>query len=109
MWPPCVKRSRCSRRNGRSTGPKTSMSKLFDRRRSRPLVLVAMALALSIGAVACSPRAASPGDLGKPTDSSMVGKPAPDFSLPAAGGGEVSLGDYRGKKAVLLYFSMGPG
>lgn len=37
-----------------------------------------------------------------------VGATAPDFSLPAASGGEVSLSDYRGS-AVLLYFSMGPG
>ena len=37
-----------------------------------------------------------------------VGATAPDFSLPAASGGEVSLSDYRGS-SVLLYFSMGPG
>lgn len=37
-----------------------------------------------------------------------VGAKAPDFSLPAARGGEVSLSDYRGSP-VLLYFSMGPG
>lgn len=32
-----------------------------------------------------------------------VGSPAPDFSLPAAGGGTLSLADYRGK-ALVLYF-----
>ena len=37
-----------------------------------------------------------------------VGATAPDFSLPAASGGEVSLSDYRGS-SVLLYLSMGPG
>lgn len=37
-----------------------------------------------------------------------VGATAPDFSLSAASGGEVSLSDYRGS-SVLLYFSMGPG
>jgi hypothetical protein len=37
-----------------------------------------------------------------------IGATAPDFSLPAASGGEVSLSDYRGS-SVLLYFSMGPG
>jgi hypothetical protein len=29
--------------------------------------------------------------------------------LPSAGGQDISLGDYRGEKPVLLYFSMGPG
>jgi cytochrome oxidase Cu insertion factor (SCO1/SenC/PrrC family) len=33
---------------------------------------------------------------------------APDFTLKAAEGGSVSLGDFH-KKDVLLYFSMGPG
>lgn len=37
-----------------------------------------------------------------------VGAAAPDFALPAAGGGRVSLSEHRGE-AVLLYFSMGPG
>jgi peroxiredoxin (alkyl hydroperoxide reductase subunit C) len=47
-----------------------------------------------------------PGQL-KPVDSVLkvaVGKPAPDFSLPALGGGRVSLADYRGKSNVLLSF-----
>jgi hypothetical protein len=38
-----------------------------------------------------------------------VGDPAPEFALPDARQGKVSLSEYRGKKAVLLYFSMGPG
>ena len=29
---------------------------------------------------------------------------APDFTLPADGGGEVSLSDYRGKKVVLYFY-----
>ena len=37
------------------------------------------------------------------------GATAPSFTLPSARGGPVSLGDYRGERAVLLYFSMGPG
>ena len=44
-----------------------------------------------------------------PTSESLEeGERAPAFELesPTA---EVSLADYRGKKAVLLYFSMGPG
>lgn len=32
------------------------------------------------------------------------GTPAPDFTLPASNGDEVSLSDYHGKKNVVLYF-----
>jgi peroxiredoxin Q/BCP len=32
------------------------------------------------------------------------GTVAPDFTLPADGGGEVSLSDYRGKKVVLYFY-----
>ena len=32
------------------------------------------------------------------------GELAPDFSLPADGGGEVSLSNYRGKKVVLYFY-----
>jgi peroxiredoxin (alkyl hydroperoxide reductase subunit C) len=47
-----------------------------------------------------------PGQL-KPTDSILkvgVGDPAPGFTLPAVSGGEISLGQYRGKKNVVLSF-----
>jgi hypothetical protein len=33
-----------------------------------------------------------------------VGEPAPDFRLPSTFGNDISLGDYRGKKWVLLEF-----
>src|SRR5204862_6532694 len=33
-----------------------------------------------------------------------VGQPAPDFALPDPSGKTVRLGDYRGRKAVVLYF-----
>ncbi|MDZ7958125.1 MAG: peroxiredoxin [Aulosira sp. DedQUE10] len=33
-----------------------------------------------------------------------IGDTAPDFSLPAQNGGTVSLRDFRGKNAVVLYF-----
>jgi peroxiredoxin len=32
------------------------------------------------------------------------GQPAPDFSLPATGGGAVSLADFRGRADVVLVF-----
>lgn len=38
-----------------------------------------------------------------------VAAPAPAFSLPALGGGNVSLSQYAGKDHVLLYFNMGTG
>jgi hypothetical protein len=38
-----------------------------------------------------------------------VGSRAPDFELPDAQGGKVSLASFRGDRAALLYFSMGPG
>ena len=43
----------------------------------------------------------------KPTDSVLkvkVGEYAPDFSLPAVSGVQISLGQYRGKKNVVLSF-----
>ena len=47
-----------------------------------------------------------PGKL-KPRDSVLkvrVGQMAPDFTLPAVGGGKVTLSQYRGKKNVVLSF-----
>ncbi len=34
----------------------------------------------------------------------VIGKPAPDFSLPATTGENVSLKQFKGKKTVVLYF-----
>jgi len=48
----------------------------------------------------------NPGQL-KPTDSHLkvkVGDSAPDFTLPAVSGGQVSLSQYRGNKHVVLSF-----
>ena len=36
-----------------------------------------------------------------------IGTPAPAFALPAAGGREVALADYRGRRAVALVFLRG--
>jgi len=34
----------------------------------------------------------------------VIGKPAPDFSLPSTTGESISLRQYKGKKTVVLYF-----
>ena len=60
---------------------------------------------LAVGLTACEQAGPGGEDAGGPI---KVGEPAPNFSLPEAGGGDVSLADYRGSP-VLLYFSMGPG
>ena len=71
----------------------------------RPWIL-AVAPILVVLAVACSDRTGSQ----TPVEGDVrVGEAAPGFTLPRAGGGSVSLSDYRGERAVLLYFSMGPG
>ena len=47
-----------------------------------------------------------PGKL-KPRDSQLkvkAGEPAPDFTLPAVAGGQVTLSGYRGKKNVVISF-----
>jgi peroxiredoxin len=36
--------------------------------------------------------------------STEVGQPAPDFTLPATGGREIRLADYRGRQHVVLAF-----
>ncbi|MBU0516949.1 MAG: peroxiredoxin [Proteobacteria bacterium] len=68
------------------------------------------ALCLSSGAAARSAafkkNIYNPGVL-KPVDSVLkvkVGQKAPDFTLPAVGGGRVTLSSFRGKKNVVLSF-----
>jgi peroxiredoxin len=36
-----------------------------------------------------------------------VGEPAPDFALATPDGAEITLGDYRGRRRVVLWFSKG--
>lgn len=43
----------------------------------------------------------------KTIDSAVVGKAAPDFTLRSATGAKVSLGDFKGKSAVVLVFVYG--
>lgn len=40
----------------------------------------------------------------EPARAVEVGQPAPDFRLPSTLGGEVTLGEFRGKSFVLLEF-----
>ena len=41
---------------------------------------------------------------GAGTQTPQVGQPAPDFTLPSAEGGSVSLKDYKGKWVVLYFY-----
>ena len=41
---------------------------------------------------------------GSPTPQPQVGQPAPNFTLPSAEGGPVSLKDYKGKWVVLYFY-----
>ena len=34
----------------------------------------------------------------------VIGKPAPDFTLPSTTGENISLRQFKGKKTVILYF-----
>ena len=72
------------------------------RKKARLAVTTAAALAF-VGA-ACSQSQPAPPARGPVA----VGARAPQFTLPSAGGGDVSLAGFSGKP-VLLYFSMGPG
>jgi cytochrome oxidase Cu insertion factor (SCO1/SenC/PrrC family) len=73
--------------------------------RNRWLFGAALLVPLALVGVACG--------TGQPATTGegpvRVGAIAPGFTLASAQGGTVSLTDYRGHKAVLLYFSMGPG
>jgi cytochrome oxidase Cu insertion factor (SCO1/SenC/PrrC family) len=44
-----------------------------------------------------------------PASSVAIGEPAPDFTLPASDGGQVSLASYKGQQPVLLFFHMAAG
>jgi len=62
-------------------------------RRRLGVVLLAMALGMTVVTVGPEPARAV-----------EVGQPAPDFTLAATTGSDISLKDYRGKKWVLIEF-----
>jgi hypothetical protein len=67
--------------------------------------ILVLAVALGVLGVACQ----APRDGATPSISTLKeGDAAPDFTLTSPSS-EISLADYRGERAVLLYFSMGPG
>ncbi len=74
--------------------------------RIRGSFLAAVLAVLGLASAACG-GGESAGSPPPSEDSPRVGDPAPAFSLPSAQGGTVSLGEFRGRKAMLLYFSMG--
>ncbi|HQL89936.1 MAG TPA: peroxiredoxin [Syntrophales bacterium] len=80
--------------------------------RTAAFITLVVALTLGVPAMAQTHSEAykdniySPGDL-KPVDSVLkvkVGQQAPDFMLPSIAGKRVTLGEYRGKKNVVLSF-----
>jgi hypothetical protein len=74
----------------------------------KAVAVLAALFALTLLGVACgSGKGSSMGAGG--TKAVRAGSVAPEFALRSAKGGTVSLGEFRGRKAVLLYFSMGPG
>lgn len=73
------------------------------RRRFAAIVVPALVV-VTLFAVACGGKSAPP-----PSTGLQPGSIAPEFSLPSAQGATVSLAEFRGRKPVLLYFSMGPG
>jgi len=62
--------------------------------RTGMVVVLVSTLLLGLGSMASPAAAAGPG----------VGDRAPDFTLPATTGAPVSLGQFRGKRLVLLEF-----
>ena len=57
---------------------------------------------LTVGLLVCC--VLSSNTLAKDADQIFVGQKAPDFTLPAHLGGEITLSDYLGQKNVVLVF-----
>jgi hypothetical protein len=73
--------------------------------RPRPDWLFGGAAALVLVLAACGP---DPRQQGAP-EPVKVGSQAPAFTLKTPDEKPISLADYRDRRPVLLYFSMGPG
>jgi hypothetical protein len=69
-----------------------------------PGLIVTIALLLTLSGCRNAPAASEEG-----SGQLRVGDTAPDFTLPAATGGEVSLARVREHQDVLLYFNMAYG
>ena len=78
-------------------------------KQTRSVTVGAVSLLLLVLLAACETEGEQPQGSSAARAPLSEGDPAPDFQLPSAGDGTVRLSDYRGKKPVLLYFSMGPG
>jgi cytochrome oxidase Cu insertion factor (SCO1/SenC/PrrC family) len=73
-----------------------------------PGIMVTIALLLTLSGCRSAP--AEPEERANAGSGQLsVGDPAPDFTLPAATGGEVSLSRLREQQDVLLYFNMAYG
>ena len=76
-----------------------------------PMAAVVAAAAPAATAVvptaAAVPAAAVPAAAVPAAHALQVGDKAPDFSLPAAGGGNVRLSDFAGKKSVVIFTYIG--
>lgn len=73
----------------------------------RTYLLFVLGVLLALALPACG---GSEGEGSTPSEEVVrVGEPAPDFELSSVQHGQVSMAEFRGRKPVLLYFSMGPG
>lgn len=73
-----------------------------------PRQLVGLTIGIVLLAAACAQQQEDASTANQ-VRSVQEGSKAPQFVLPSAAGEKMSLSEFRGRKPVLLYFSMGPG
>ena len=83
------------------------MNESFAKLTLRPWGLRAATLAVLTLLAAPAARAAEPGAEPAGDRGPALGAEAPDFELPAVGGGTVRLSDFRGESPVVLVFFRG--